>query len=110
MTDLKPNEASLWANQFKQSDKHPDKKGLLSISQSLLKELIEQQGKGNDFVVEVSAWENVTRTGKSVINIKLAKPYKFPIPQRAEASQSTQNTVNPIGSRLPQNDYEDIPF
>lgn len=73
----KPNEATLWENKFKTTDAHPSKKGQLLITRSLLLELSEQQGKGGDFTVDVSAWERVTKTGKAIINIKIEKPFKF---------------------------------
>jgi hypothetical protein len=75
--ESKPNEATLWANQFKTTNAHPTKKGQLLITRALLIELSEQQGKGGDFLVDVSAWERTTKSGKEIINIKVEKPYKF---------------------------------
>ena len=75
--EIKPNEATLWENESCTSDLHPTKKGKLLITRSLLVELMEQQGKGGDFLVDVSAWEKTTKTGKAIINIKVEKPHKF---------------------------------
>lgn len=75
--EAKPNEATLWENRFKTTDAHPTKKGQLLITRQLLLDLCEQQGKGGDFLVDVSAWERLTATGKQIINIKIEKPFKF---------------------------------
>ena len=72
-----PNEGTLWINEFKDSDSAPFRKGQLLITRSLLIELCEQQGKGGDFLVDVSAFERETRSGKSIINIKIEKPFKW---------------------------------
>ena len=75
-----PNEATLWENKFKSSDSHPTKTGQLLLTRELLLELCEQQGKGGDFLINISAWEKTTRSGKPIINIKIEKPYKFDKP------------------------------
>ena len=62
-------------------------------------ELVEQQGKGGDFLVDISAWEKVTRSGDSIINIRMEKHYKFgesaiakpqPTPAAPKAQRSPQ--------------------
>lgn len=84
---IKPNEATLWENESYTSDLHPTKKGKLLITRSLLVELMEQQGKGGDFLVTISAWEKTTRAGKAIINIKMEKPHEFGQPAAAAKSQ-----------------------
>lgn len=73
----RPNEGTLWENKFKDSPDAPFRKGQLLITRELLLELCEQQGKGGDFLVDVCAWERGTVSGKSIINIKIEKPYKW---------------------------------
>lgn len=77
MYEPNPNETTLWENKFKNSDDHPTKTGQLLLSRELLLELCKQQGKGGDFLINISAWEKTTRSGKPIINIKLEKPHKF---------------------------------
>lgn len=76
--EQRPNEGTLWENRYKTSDRHPDKKGTLLITRELLMQLVDQQGKGDSYLVEISAWERETREGKPIINLKIEKPYKFP--------------------------------
>lgn len=85
-----PNEATLWENKFKTSDSHPSKTGQLLLTRELLLELCEQQGKGGDFLINVSAWEKVSKNGKPIINIKIEKPHKFDKPSSPPQAQEPE--------------------
>jgi hypothetical protein len=94
--EQKPNEATLWETKDK-TETCPTKKGKLVITRSLLMQLAEQQGKGGDFTVDVSAWERVTKSGKAIINIKIEKPVRFgeQTPAPSEAIAPTIPTNSP---------------
>lgn len=95
-----PNETTLWENKYRTSDSHPTKTGQLLLTRELLLELCEQQGKGGDFLVNISAWEKVAKNGKPIINIKIEKPHKFdkaspppPQPHRSGAIVETDRGI-----------------
>lgn len=77
MTTQRPNEGTLWINRSKDSPDSPARKGQLLITRSLLLELCEQQGKGGDFLVDVSAWERGTVTGETILSIMVKAPSEF---------------------------------
>lgn len=87
-----PNEATLWENKYKTSNSHPTKTGQLLLTRELLLELCEQQGKGGDFLINVSAWEKVSKNGKPIINIKIEKPHKFDKPSSPPQAQEPEAT------------------
>ena len=106
--EQKPNEATLWENKFKTTDAHPTKKGQLLITRQLLLDLCEQQGKGGDFLVEVSAWERLTATGKQIINIRIEKPFKFGEQPPAPSEPEQQAIAHQPAPTKPQYTTEDI--
>ncbi len=108
MTAQRPNEATLWINKSKDSPDAPYRKGQLLITRSLLLELCEQQGKGGDFLVDVSAWERITSTGKQIINIKVEKPYKFEEQPPAPSEAKEPAIAPPPAPTKPKYTVEDI--
>lgn len=101
MYEPNPNETTLWENKYRASDSHPTKTGQLLLTRELLLELCEQQGKGGDFLINISAWEKIAKNGKRIINIKLEKPHKFdkssspptPQPHRSGAIVETDRGI-----------------
>lgn len=111
MYEPNPNQATLWENKFKNSDDHPTKTGQLLLTRELLLELCNQQGKGGDFLINISAWEKVAKNGKRIINIKLEKPHKFdktssppptPQPHRSGAIVETDRGIAFTEYRQPE--------
>lgn len=70
--EQKPNTGTLWINNRKQAETHPDYKGDLLISRELLQK-IAQYGEAK---IEISAWIGETKNGKPRISITCKEPYQ----------------------------------
>lgn len=70
--EQKPNSGTLWINDRKQAETHPDYKGDLLISRELLQK-IAQYGEAK---IEISAWIGETKNGKPRISITCKEPYQ----------------------------------
>ena len=70
--ETKPNTGTLFTNDRKQQETHPDYNGKLLISRELLEKLA---GYG-EAMIEVSAWIKETKSGSTIINLQCKEPYK----------------------------------
>jgi hypothetical protein len=94
----KPNTGSLWKNDKKTDDKHPDMRGDAVIDKRLLLDLIS---KGEDPVkIAVAAWNRTTNTGRDYTFITFSEPF---IPQKKAEPAPKQQALD-------QEDDEDVPF
>ena len=73
--ETKPNTGTLFTNDRKQQETHPDYNGKLLISRELLEKLA---GYG-EAMIEVSAWIKETKAGSTIINLQCKEPYKKPV-------------------------------
>ena len=72
----KPNTGTLWPNEYKKSDTHPDIKGDILIEKSLLQALIS---KGEDPVkISIAGWKKEIN-GKKTLSISASEPYVKPV-------------------------------
>ena len=72
----KPNTGTLWPNDRKTSENHPDKRGDVVIAASLLRTLL---AKGEDPVkLTVAAWEK-SIGGKDCLSLAVSEPYVKPV-------------------------------
>lgn len=77
--EVKPNTGTLFVNDRKQAETHPDYTGKLLIGRELLQKLAAY-GEAN---LEISAWIKETKAGKTIISLQCKEPY-----QRDAAPQS----------------------
>jgi hypothetical protein len=69
----RPNTGTLWPNDRKSSDNHPDVRGDLSLDRGLLQGLLRKTD--DDLIkISVSGW-NKTIAGKDCISIAASEPY-----------------------------------
>lgn len=71
-----PNTGTLWPNEYKKNDSHPDVKGDLHLDRALLKTLMEKHPEGL-IKVAVAGW-NKEITGKPVLSLSASEPYEKP--------------------------------
>lgn len=89
----KPNTGSLWANDRKTDDKHPDMRGEVVIDKQLLVDLI---AKGeNPVKIALAGWNRTTSTGRDYMSLVASEPF---VPQKKQ--EPTQAST----------DSEDVPF
>jgi len=101
----KPNTGTMFQNNYKKSDNHPDLKGDLFLDRSFLKSLINET-EGDLIKVSVSAWNSQSqRTGTEYISMSVSKPYVKP----AESRYSSPEIKPGVNNSLPADD-EDVPF
>lgn len=91
----KPNTGSLWHNDRKTDEKHPDMRGEVVVSKSLLVDLM---AKGEDPVkIALAGWNKTTINGRDYMSLVASEPF---VPQKK---------VEPVAKAEPEDD-EDVPF
>lgn len=73
--EIKPNSGSLFVNEKKTSEAHPDFQGKIIISAELIRKLANN---GGDFQFDVSGWKKTTGSGKNLLSLAIKEPYKKP--------------------------------
>lgn len=74
-----PNRGTLWTNDYKKTDTHPDLKGDLKIELDLMKELIEN-AESDHVVIKLGAWLGKDKDGKRKIGLKIDTNKKEQVP------------------------------
>ena len=77
----KPNTGTLFVNDRKQQETHPDYNGKLLISRDLLEKLATY----GEAQIEISAWIKETKNGKQIISLQCKEPYKKDAPPQQYA-------------------------
>ena len=72
----KPNTGSLWPNEYKKQDNHPDVRGDVNIEKVLLENLI-LKSKGDLVKIAIAGWTKEIK-GKNVLSITASEPYEKP--------------------------------
>ena len=89
----KPNTGTLWPNEYKKSDNHPDLKGDILIEKSLLQALIS---KSEDPVkISIAGWKKNIK-GMDCLYVIVSEPFK-----------ASEPYVKPQAPSVPD---EDVPF
>jgi hypothetical protein len=65
-----PNRGTLWTNDYKKSETHPDLKGDLKIELDLMKELIAT-AESDHVVIKLGGWLGKDKDGKRKIGLKI---------------------------------------
>jgi len=87
--EVKPNTGSLFVNEKKTSDAHPDFQGKIIISAELIRKLANQ---GGDLQFDVSGWKKTTGSGKNLLSLAIKEPYKKP---ESSGDYSSSDRLNP---------------
>ena len=86
----KPNTGTLWPNDRKTSENHPDKRGDVVIAASLLRTLL---AKGEDHVkLTVAAWEK-SIGGKDCLSLAVSEPYVKPVDNVTRAADPDEDVT-----------------
>lgn len=93
----KPNKGTLWPNDYKVEEKHPDWKGDIFLDQAMLRRLLNDEPL---LKLAVSGWDNAS-AGKKRISIQTSEPFKPSLPR------PMQPPAAPAPAPI---DDEDIPF
>lgn len=72
----KPNSGTLWPNDRKKQDNHPDVKGDINLDRDLLKALMMKHPEGL-IKLSVAGWKKDIN-GKKVLSISASEPYEKP--------------------------------
>lgn len=93
----KPNTGSLWHNDKKTEDKHPDMRGEIVVDKQLL---LDQIAKGeNPVKLAISGWNRTTLSGRDYMSLSVSEPF---VPQR-RPEPTPQQQADP-------EDDGDVPF
>ena len=73
----KPNTGTLWPNDKKKTDSHPDVRGDLNLDRSFLKDML---AKTDDDLIKISiaGWKKEIN-GKKTLSISASEPYVKPV-------------------------------
>jgi hypothetical protein len=73
----KPNTGTLWPNDKKKTDTHPDVRGDLNLDRSFLKDML---AKTDDDLIKISVagWKKEIN-GKKTLSISASEPYVKPV-------------------------------
>jgi hypothetical protein len=73
----KPNTGTLWPNDKKKTDSHPDVRGDLNLDRSFLKDML---AKTDDELIKISVagWKKEIN-GKKTLSISASEPYVKPV-------------------------------
>lgn len=89
----KPNTGSLWNNDRKTDDKHPDMRGEVVMDKQLLVDLI---AKGDNPVkIALAGWNRTTSNGRDYMSLVASEPF---VPQKREEPKTAPE------------DEQDVPF
>ena len=70
--EQKPNWGTLWPNDFKKEDRHPDVKGDVMVERELLEELLANNPTGL-IKMSIGGWSGKA-ANKKVLNVKVSLP------------------------------------
>lgn len=88
--EQKPNWGTIWPNDFKKEDKHPDVKGDVMVERELLESLLASS-QGNLIKVSIGGWAGKAN-GKKVLNVKISLPMDSSS-DRAEPAKSDDDEL-----------------
>lgn len=91
----KPNTGTLWPNEYKRDDRHPDMRGDLALDRTFLQDMIDKS-EGDLIKLQISAWSKAIN-GKSCFSMSASAPYVKP-------------ETKPAPKPPPPADDEEIPF
>lgn len=98
----KPNTGSLWQNDKKTDEKHPDMRGEAVLDKRLLLDLIS---KGEDPIkISVAAWNRTTINGRDYVSLTFSEPF---VPQKKVEQAAPESTPK---QQVEIEDDDDIPF
>ena len=93
----KPNTGSLWHNDRKTADNHPDLRGEIVVDKQLLVDLI---AKGeNPVKIALAGWNKTTINGRDYVSLVASEPF---VPQKKP--EPVQEKIEEVG------DDSDVPF
>jgi hypothetical protein len=75
--DPKPNTGTLFPNDFKKAENHPDVKGDLFIERDLLNALMIKNPNGL-IKISISGWNKESANGKSFVSLSASEPWVKP--------------------------------
>lgn len=100
----KPNTGTMFQNNYKKSDNHPDLKGDLFLDRAFLKSMLNDT-EGDLIKFSISAWNSQSqKTGTEYISMSVSKPYVKP------ASGYNEPEFKPGVKSSDPVDDEDVPF
>ena len=74
----RPNTGSLFKNDFKKTESHPDMKGEIYADRGLLENVLHNSD-GPMVKISISAWsKNYGKEGKKMLSLVISEPYEKP--------------------------------
>lgn len=95
----KPNSGTLWPNQRKAAQNHPDMRGDVYLDRLLLQDLVDSC-EGEFIHLSVAGWEKII-AGKNCVSLSFQRPYN--------KEEKSERQIAPRQAK-PVVDDTDIPF
>lgn len=100
----RPNSATLWPNDYKRTEQHPDKRGTILLEREFLRQMLTKTTGQPTVAIQISGWTRVAN-GKDCWYIEASEPYVKPEVPVAPV----QAAPRPAPRQDPVDD-SDIPF
>ena len=97
----KPNTGTLWPNEYKRTEQHPDKRGDLVLDREFLRQMLTKTTGQPTVTIQISGWVKVFN-GKDCLSMQASEPYVRP-------DVPVQAAPRPVPRPDPVDD-SDIPF
>lgn len=68
-SDKDLTQGALFINTRRSKDNHPNYRGEITISKSLLRELVERAKQGGDIKIALAAWERKSKAGNRYLSV-----------------------------------------
>lgn len=94
----KPNTGTLWPNDYKRTEQHPDKRGDLVLDREFLRQMLTKTTGQPTVKIQLSGWIKVIN-GKDCLSVQASEPYVKPDAEPVRKAPAQQ----PV-------DDSDIPF
>ena len=96
----KPNTGTLWPNEYKRTEQHPDKRGDLVLDREFLRQMLTKTTGQPTVTIQISGWVKVFN-GKDCLSMQASEPYVRPdVPVQA-APRSTPRPDPVDDSEIP---------
>lgn len=91
----KPNSGTLWPNQRKTTQNHPDMRGDVYLDRLMMQDLVDAC-EGDFIHLSVAGWEKII-AGKNCVSLSFQKPYK----KEEKPEQQTEQRPKILDEDLP---------
>ena len=100
----RPNSATLWPNDYKRTEQHPDKRGTILLEREFLRQMLAKTTEQPTVAIQIAGWARIAN-GKDCWYIEASEPYVKPDAPATPVQAAPRPTPRPDLV-----DDSDVPF